>query len=124
MFAGLRQIVTTFLYDDPEHPDRQTGSYPSAAYTPEDQALLMGLQAHEHRQEHEQQRLGNCSCGWPIEIAWHSEMNGWLETVSYVCEVCTVRKGEQVAHTMVRDTRPPGHPPLPPFVLGKTTTEA
>lgn len=122
MFAGLRRITTTYLYDDPDHPDRQTGSYVSAAYTPADQALLMGLEAFEHQQT--RTGLGNCACGWPIEVAWHSEMNGWFEAVSYVCEVCTARSGKQVAHTLVSDTRPPGHPPLPPFKLGETTTEA
>lgn len=123
MFAGLRQVVTRFLYEDPDHPDRQTGSYTSAAYTPEDQALLMGLQAHEHQVAQQQRGHGTCSCGWPIEVAWHSEMNGWLETATFMCEVCSVRKGEEVGHTIVRDTRPPGHPPLPPFRLGVTTTQ-
>ncbi|WP_284536297.1 hypothetical protein [Nocardioides sp. T2.26MG-1] len=114
-------MVTTFLYDDPEHPDRQTGSTTTAAYTSSDQLLLMALDMWERQQQ--THGRGTCACGWPIEIAWHSEMNGWLETKDYLCEVCTVRKGEEVWHTIVRDTRPPGHPELPPFEFGKTTTE-
>lgn len=83
----------------------------------------MGLQAHEHRQQQEQRGAGTSPCGWPIDVAWHSEMNGWLEPVTYRCEVCSAMKGEEVGHKVIRDTRPPGHPPLPPFRLGETTTQ-
>ncbi|WP_221199509.1 hypothetical protein [Nocardioides soli] len=115
-------MTTTYLYEDPEHPDRATGSFESVAYTPEDQALLLGLAAYEHQQQHG--GMGSCSCGWPIEVAWHSEMDGWFGTLDVVCHVCTARAGKTVTHTIVRDTRPAGHPALPPFVLGVTTTEA
>jgi len=118
----MRQLTTIFLYDDPERPDRVTGTSQAAAYTPEDQALLLGLEAYEHQQKHG--RLGSCTCGWPVEIAWHSEMDGWFEGLDVLCHACTAKAGKPVTHTIVRDTRPPDHPPLPPFVLGETTAEA
>jgi len=120
VFAGLRRIETTYLYEDPEHPERVTSSFQSAEYTPADQALLMGLAAAEEQSKHSRQ--GNCVCGFPIEVAWHSDLNGWWQVDEYVCEVCTVRKGEQVTHKLVRNTWPPDKP-LTPFSLDSTVTK-
>ena len=96
-----------------------TSSFQSAAYTPADQALLMGLAAAEEQAKHSGQ--GNCVCGFPIEVAWHSELDGWFEVEEYVCVACSARKGEQVTHKIVRNTWPP-EKPLPPFSLEHTTT--
>jgi hypothetical protein len=80
----------------------------------------MGLEAFEHNAE----RHDLCACGHPREVAWHSEMDGWYEGRGFVCHACTARNGgKQVAHWIAVDTRPPGHPELPPFVLGVTTSE-
>lgn len=114
VFAGLRNVVTTFLYDDPAHPGRQTGAFESVAYTPEDQALLMGLTAYES---------DLCVCGVPRSVAWHSEMDGHFDSEAFLCHACTARNdGKPVAYPVVFDTRAPGGPDLPPFVLGVTTT--
>ena len=79
----------------------------------------MGLAAFEEHASHT--RHGTCACGFPIEVAWHSELNGWWETEEYVCEACTARKGEQVTYTLLRSAWP-ADKQLPPFELGKTTT--
>lgn len=118
MFLGLRLITTTFVYDDPDHPDRPTSTIASPEWTPEDRALLMGLELYESQL---------CRCGYPRAIAWHSEMDGWFghdgEPDKYVCHACTARNdGQQVVYTVALDTRPDDHDPLPPFQFGATTT--
>lgn len=118
MFAGLRRQETIYRYDDPEHPDRVTSSYPSVAWSPADRALLAGL---EHAETVERGH-GDCpGCGKPIEQAWHSGMNGWYEVVEFVCQACSARDDKQVTHRRLRNTYPASKGPLPPFVLGKTT---
>jgi hypothetical protein len=105
--------TTTFVYDDPEHPDRPTGTIASPAYTPEDQALLMGLDMYE---------ADLCSCGHPRSVAWHTEMDGWFESEGYKCFACTARNdGKDVGYTVTKNTRPADKGPMPEFVLGKTT---
>ena len=105
--------TTTFVYDDPDRPDRPTGTIASPAYVPEDQALLMAFDIYE---------AGLCNCGYPREQAWHSDMDGWYEGEAYVCHACTARNGgEQVVKKVAHSTRP-ADLPLPAFVLGETTT--
>ena len=113
VFIGARAVKTTFLYDDPEHPDRPTGTVASAPYVVEDHALLMALGAYEG---------DRCGCGQPRAVAWHSEMDGWFEGESYVCHACSAQQGRKVVYTVAVDTRPPDRLVLPPFVLGVTTT--
>jgi hypothetical protein len=102
-----------YVYDDPDHPDRVTAAVSSPAYTVEDRALLMGLDAYEG---------SLCRCGVPITSAWHSEMDGYYEADEAVCHVCSLRAGRQVAFsTNLRNTRDPSLP-MPPFVPGETIT--
>lgn len=114
MFAGLRLIETTYLYDDPEHPDRITGSLQSPPYTPEDHALLLGLDLYER---------SLCRCGHPREIAWHSDMDGWWEgqDAQVVCYACSAAHGKEIAYTLSATNTRPADRPLPPFQLGVTT---
>lgn len=120
MFVGLRLITTTYLYDDPDHPERCTGAIQSPPYTADDRALLMALDAYE---------ASLCRCGQPRSTAWHSEMDGWYEPQTYVCHACTAMapedkdgKREPVRYGGPLNTRPADKGPLPPFVLGVTTT--
>lgn len=85
----------------------------SPAYTPEDSALLMALEVFE---------ASLCDCGWPKSVAWHSEMDGWFESKSYLCHACTARAGRQVIYATAHNTWPEGRV-LPEFVLGVTTTD-
>lgn len=105
MFVGLRIPTTTYLYDDPDHPDRVTGSIGSPAYTPEDQALLIALRAHDNTR---------CRCGEPVDVAWNPEMDGWYEATEHQCHACTARNGgKPVNYTTVTNTRPASKGPLP-----------
>lgn len=108
---------STYVYDDPEHPDRPTGTIASPDYVPEDRALLLGLQAYE---------AGLCRCGQPRDVAWHTEMDGFYEARDFVCFACTALSGgdKNTTHTAVVNTRPPTKGPMPPFVLGVTTTDS
>ncbi|WP_435744898.1 hypothetical protein [Nocardioides sp. SYSU DS0663] len=120
VFLGLRMITTTFVYDDDsEHPDRPTSTIATPAWTPEDRALLMGLEMYESTL---------CRCGYPRSVAWHSEMDGWFgdngEAEKYVCHACSAIHGRQVHYPIAMNTRTEAHGPLPPFVLGETTTPA
>lgn len=90
----------------------------SPAFTEEDRCLLLGLDAYEG---------SLCpGCDHPIELAWHSEMNGWFETDSYVCHSCTSKLEDQskpTAYSIVRNTMPPDRvAALPAFELGETTS--
>lgn len=113
----MRLITTTFVYGDPDHPDRPTSTIASPAWTPEDRALLMGLELYES---------SLCRCGYPRSVAWHSEMDGWFgddgEAEKYVCHACSALHGQQVAYPLAMNTRPADADPLPPFRLGATTT--
>ncbi len=113
LFLEMRLPTVTYLYDDPEHPDRVSGTVTSPAFTREDRALLLGLEMYES---------SLCQCGWPIQVAWHSEMDGYFESDPVVCHACTAARGSQVAYPgRVRNTRPDGTP-MPPFVPGMTIT--
>lgn len=112
IFVGVRLITTTYVYGDPGHPDRPTSSIQSPAWTPEDQALLMGLEQYEG---------SLCECGQPITLAWHSHTDGWWETDEYVCMACSARDGKEVAHSLIRFTLD-DYADLPPFQLGITTS--
>jgi hypothetical protein len=113
LYLEIRLPQVTYLYDDPEHPHRRTGAIQSPAYTHEDRALLMGLEAYE---------ASLCRCGVPLEVAWHSEMDGYFEVDEVVCHACTARAGREVTYTSgLRSTRDPARP-MPEFVPGKTIT--
>ena len=107
-------ITTTYVYDDQEHPDRVTSTIASPAYTPQDRALLMGLEGYE---------ASLCKCGIPRSVAWHSDMDGWYEAESFVCHACTALRDddENTVYQNPIDTRGPDMPPLPPFEYGVTT---
>lgn len=114
-------VTTEYVYDDPEHRDRVTRTIQSPSYTAEDRALLVGLDLYER---------DLCRCGWPRSIAWHSEMDGFFEPGDrYVCHACTASAPADangtrrpVTYGGVRNTRDPAKGPMPPFVLGITTT--
>lgn len=117
LFAGLRMVTTTYVYDDPEHPERVTSTIASPAYTVEDQGLMLALEDYENEL---------CRCGQPRDVAWHSDMDGWFESESFVCHACSALRDddEKTKYHVVRDTRPDSSAPLAPFVLGQTTTAA
>lgn len=108
---------TTYLYEDPDHPDRITSTVEAPAFTEDDRALLLALALYED---------GGCpGCGQPKEHAWHSELDGWYEATSWVCHGCTELEGRQKAYSTltVRDgidadwlNR------LPPLDIGVNTT--
>lgn len=108
---------TTFLYDDPDHPDRVTGTVESPDWTDDDRALLLALQMYE---------ASLCpGCHRPIDQAWHTHSDGWWETTSYVCYACTEAAAaegdsEQVTYDVTRLTLPPDRE-FPPFQLDVTT---
>lgn len=116
MFLGLRMITTTFVYDDPDRPDRPTGTIPSPPWANEDVALLLALDAYDS---------SLCACGEPRSTAWHSEMDGWWESQTFVCHACTAKRddGQNVVYAIPVDTYPADRKgPLPPFRIGVTTT--
>ncbi|GEP38892.1 hypothetical protein NPS01_25550 [Nocardioides psychrotolerans] len=121
IFLGLRMRSTTYLYDDPGHPDRPTGTIASPDYVAEDRALLVALQAYE---------ADLCRCGQPRSVAWHTDMDGFYgeggEALQVVCFACTAIQGgeKKVTYPVVWNTRPASKGPLPPFVLGVTTTDS
>lgn len=109
----MRQPTTTYVYDDPQHPDRPTGQVLSPPYTREDRALLMGLETWE---------ASLCRCGVPITVAWHSEMDGFYDVDEVVCHPCSARAGRQVVYTTrLRSSRDPALP-MPEFIPGNTIT--
>lgn len=86
------------------------------AFTHEDRALFMGLESYE---------ASLCKCGVPIDVAWHSEMDGgYFESDVVVCHACSARADREVAYSgALRNTRDEAvHGPMPPFVPGKTIT--
>lgn len=103
------------MYGDPERPDRVTRTISGPPYTHEDHALLAALKAYD---------ANLCpGCKVPVSEAWHSDMEGWYEPGGYVCHSCTARAGHEVAYQHSHDTRDHAARPLPPFVLGVTTTK-
>lgn len=113
----MRLRETTYRYDDPRDSSRVTGTIESPAYSEEDRALVMALRAYEARPK--------CKCGEPIEVAWHSEMDGFYEAQRWVCHACTALNNGTPTPGGMRlvNTRPASKGPMPPFELGKTTTE-
>lgn len=106
--------TTTLLYDDPDHPDRPTGSLESPAWTEDDRSLMLALQQDE---------ATLCACGEPRDHAWHSELEGWYEVEKFVCHACTASRGDQVVYAIARNDYPFDEmPPLRLFELGVTTT--
>lgn len=59
-------------------------------------------------------------------MAWHSDMDGDYQAEVYVCHACTAIQGgeEKVRYPVVRTGRDFTARPLPPFVLGVTTTDS
>lgn len=109
-----RLVVTTYLFDDPDHPDRVTGTVQSPAWTEDDRALMLALERYE---------ASLCACGEPRDHAWHRELEGWYEPEKFVCHACSARRGEQVVYTIAVDEYPyDKKPALPEFVLGETTS--
>jgi len=109
--------TTTYLYDDPEHPGRVTGSVQSPAWTDDDRAALLALELHEGR---------HCpGCGEPKETAWHADAEGHYEATRFVCHGCAARSGpNQAVHTVL--TGVPSAETVAtfvPFDLLTTTTE-
>jgi hypothetical protein len=89
-----------------------TGTITSPPVTPEDHALLEGLELHEGRL---------CRCNIPIELAWHSDMEGWFDGPEVVCHACSALQGREVTYSRLVNTRPPDDV-VPPFVPGVTVT--
>ncbi|MDN4173915.1 hypothetical protein QWY28_13220 [Nocardioides sp. SOB77] len=63
-------------------------------------------------------------CRQPIALAWHSDMDGYYDAESYVCHACTARSDsdEKTRWVIAHHTRDLDANPVPPFVLGVTTT--
>lgn len=119
VFMGSRLITTTYLYDDPDHPGRVTGSIESPAYTHEDRALLVALREWEN---------SLCRCGEPRAEAWHSGMDGEYEATPVVCHACSAINHDpdkpdapKTTYHVVANTRSARKPPLTPLVIGETT---
>lgn len=73
----------------------------------------MGLESYE---------ASLCRCGVPVQVAWHSEMDGYAEADLVVCHFCTARAGRQVVYAAnLRNTRDMSRP-MPEFIPGKTIT--
>lgn len=110
-----RQVETTYLYEDPEHPGRVTKTLISPAWTADDRALLLGLDLYES---------GMCSCGQPKDVAWHELTDGEWEPERAVCHACTALQGHQVVYQSAVLHMPAERRALmSPFVWGETTTE-
>lgn len=124
IWCGLRSPTTVYHYDDEEHPERVTSSVLVSPWTPEDNALLMGLSQYEETL---------CpGCKVPKHLAWHSELEGWFDDgVAVVCHSCTARQPEPEGGKPRKPVVYRGAPQLdgafdittlPPFRLGETTT--
>lgn len=114
-----RRRTTTWLYDDPQHPDRVTGTVEAPEWTEGDRAALLGLQAYESTL---------CpGCLLPKQVAWHSDMDGWFEAESAVCLACTAKTGtgdaaqEQVYHLVHHTQSDLEVAALSPLELGVNT---
>lgn len=115
IFAGIRLREQTFVYDE---DGRVAKTIDSPDFIAEDHALLLGLDMYEK---------SLCRCGISREVAWHSEMDGWFEAVEVKCFACTAQQGGEkpVTYSYVIDTYHDGvRDPLPPFVMGLTTTDS
>lgn len=110
-----RSVFTTYRYDDPEHPERVTKTEQSPEFTRDDWALLVALADVEA-----QEKASTTQCGWPMELAYHADTDGWWERTSYKCYPCSTGADDDVYHDSVRSTLPPDRP-LMPFDLEATT---
>lgn len=124
IWCGLRSPTTVYHYDDPDRPERITSSVLVSPWTPEDNALLLGLARYEE---------SLCpGCGVPKEHAWHAELEGWWEDgAAVVCHACTAAQpdpaGGAPRKPVVYRTRPRLEgafdiSTLPPLQLGLNTT--
>lgn len=113
----MRLATTRYLYEDPHHPDRVTGTILSPPYTEEDRALVLALRHYD---------ASLCDgCGQPKHEAWHSEMDGFYEGEMYVCHACTAIRGDGgpvPGGGRVVNTRPASKGPMPAFEIGTTTS--
>lgn len=119
MLRASRVLTTTYVYDDPAHPDRPTGAIAAPAWTGEDRDLLIALRLHE-------EELCPGGCGELRTVAWHQELDGWYESEpddEWVCHACTAREGKQKVFARVRNTYPSDRlAALSPLEVGVNTT--
>lgn len=111
-----RLLATTYVYDDPAHPERPTSSVTSPAWTEDDRSLMLGLEQYE---------ATLCpGCQEPREVAWHADAEGEYEAVRFVCHACTAKQGTQAIFTALTVTPPAERvEKFLPFDLATTTTE-
>lgn len=104
----------TYLYDDPDHPDRITGHLESPDWTDDDRALLLALTQYE---------ASLCpGCGHPVDTAWHSHADGWWEAEKFICYACTAADdGDDKASYTISALTAPADRDWPVFELGVTT---
>lgn len=117
VFRG-RLLTTTYLFEDPAHPDRVTGQMQSPTWTEDDRALLLGLAEYEST-------FCPGGCGKLKEIAWHDYSQEEYVAVRFMCHACTARQdGTPAVYSVITDGPSPDKAAkFPPFELGKTTTE-
>ena len=123
LYWGLRLRETTYLYEDPENPDRVTRTVASPDWSEDDRTLAAALQWADDQE---------CpGCHQPREIAWHSDMEGWYDpddkngggTIRLVCHGCSAKHGHEVVYSIVHTSRDFEKNPIRvPFKLGSTTT--
>lgn len=113
-----RLVTTTYLYDDPDHRDRPSGSVASPAWTEDDRSLLLGLEMYEGTL---------CpGCGEPRETAWHADAEGEYEAHTFVCHACTAKSStgrQSTFSALVVSPSPEKVAKFLPFDLLTTTTE-
>lgn len=112
-----RPTRTTYVYNDPEYPDRVTATYTASPWTDEDRLLMLAWDAY--------QRTLCPDCGHPRDKAWHPDNDGWFEvTREVVCHACTAadwydtepeHRPPPRKHLVVTDTRDYDERPLPPL---------
>jgi len=108
--------TTTYLYDDPENPERRTGSVTTAEWTEDDRAALLGLEMYE---------ATLCpGCGEPRETAWHADAEGEYEAHPFVCHACTAKQSREAVYVALT-AAPPAEKvaKFKPFDLLTTTTD-
>lgn len=112
-----RPTRTTYVYGDPEHPDRVTATYTASPWTDEDRLLMLAYAEYKNTL---------CpGCGHPKDTAWHPDNDGFFEVVrEYVCHACAAIDAHGLdpehrppprPHLVVADTRDYDERPLPPL---------
>lgn len=114
MFRGRIRRVT-YLYEDPDHPDRPSGHLESPEWTAADRALLVALARYEGTL---------CpGCGQPKQLAWHGDLTDWWEADRFICGGCTAKAGgvEQVFASARLQIAVEDLPALAPLEIGVNT---